>query len=42
MEISKEGDWEALLRAEEDWIKATVEDILQVGETRRAAVPILC
>ena len=29
MEISKEGDWEALLRAEEDWIKSTVDEILQ-------------
>lgn len=24
VEISNEGDWEALLKAEEDWIKATV------------------
>ena len=29
VEISKEGDWEALLRAEEDWIKATCDEILQ-------------
>lgn len=28
VEISKEGDWEALLRAEEDWIKNTVDEIL--------------
>jgi len=28
VEISNEGDWEALLKAEEDWIKATVDSIL--------------
>jgi len=30
VEISNEGDWEALLKAEEDWIKATVDEILLV------------
>jgi T-complex protein 1 subunit gamma len=30
VEISNEGDWEALLKAEEDWIKATVDEILAV------------
>merc|ERR1719352_1684518 len=30
VEISNEGDWEALLKAEEDWIKATVDEILTV------------
>ncbi|KAJ1467323.1 TCP-1/cpn60 chaperonin family-domain-containing protein [Baffinella frigidus] len=29
VEISNEGDWEALLKAEEDWIKATVDAILE-------------
>mmetsp|Transcript_58354 Transcript_58354/g.153573 ORF Transcript_58354/g.153573 Transcript_58354/m.153573 type:complete len:593 (+) Transcript_58354:44-1822(+) len=29
VEISKEGDWEALLKAEEDWIRHTVDEILQ-------------
>jgi T-complex protein 1 subunit gamma len=28
VELSNEGDWEALLKAEEDWIKATVDEIL--------------
>merc|ERR1719261_1990844 len=30
VEISNEGDWEALLKAEEDWINATVDEILTV------------
>eukprot|EP00286_Rhodomonas_abbreviata_P005094 CAMPEP_0181324780 /NCGR_PEP_ID=MMETSP1101-20121128/20556_1 /TAXON_ID=46948 /ORGANISM="Rhodomonas abbreviata, Strain Caron Lab Isolate" /LENGTH=557 /DNA_ID=CAMNT_0023433007 /DNA_START=99 /DNA_END=1772 /DNA_ORIENTATION=+ len=30
VEISNEGDWEALLKAEEDWIKMTVDQILEV------------
>merc|ERR1719183_1581243 len=30
VEISNEGDWEALLKAEEEWIKATVDEILTV------------
>jgi len=30
VEISSEGDWEALLKAEEDWIKNTVDEILAV------------
>jgi len=30
VEITNEGDWEALLKAEEDWIKATVDDILKL------------
>ena len=37
MEISKEGDWEALLRAEEDWIKSTVDEILQARPAAAAA-----
>lgn len=27
VEISSEGDWEALLKAEEDWIKNTVDEV---------------
>uniref|UniRef100_A0A7S4USL6 T-complex protein 1 subunit gamma n=1 Tax=Guillardia theta TaxID=55529 RepID=A0A7S4USL6_GUITH len=30
IEVTQEGDWEAILKAEEDWIKATVDDILAV------------
>ena len=40
VEISKEGDWEALLRAEEDWIKNTVDEILAVA-ARAGEAPLV-
>ena len=45
VEISKEGDWEALLRAEEDWIKNTVDEILAVrrrAQDRHTCVLCVC